>query len=112
MDITNDAYDTVFSEPRFLSACVRVLGAFPKTARALTVAKVLHEGTNYSPFSTSLARHVTDVDAFQCMLKALSSTVHDDETMLHLISAVGNCCDVQAGDWLPKVRVCGRVVVS
>ena len=28
MDLLNDAYQTVFSEPRFLTACCHVLGAF------------------------------------------------------------------------------------
>ena len=56
-------------------------------------------------FATNLAKGVTEIDAFKCLLGALSSTVHDDETMLHLISSIGNCCDSSsaAGSWLPQL---------
>ena len=80
-------------------------GSYPKSDHALNVSKTLHKGTNFAAFATNLAKGVTEIDAFKCLLGALSSTVHDDETMLHLISSVGNCCDSSSavGSWLPQV---------
>jgi hypothetical protein len=47
-DLPDEAYRRDFSEGRFLYAGLCVLSAFPRTARAAAIGRVLHYGTNVS----------------------------------------------------------------
>ena len=48
VDLPDEAYRRDFSEGRFLYAGLCVLSAFPRTARAAAIGRVLHYGTNVS----------------------------------------------------------------
>ena len=115
-DMPDDVYANEFASGTFLAALLQLLTATSCTPRATSFAKVLHYGSNYYEFNISLAFNVPTLtshsdaimgagvsaggagaistthmfDAVKYVLNALSSTSHDDSTMLELLSCVGN----------------------